>query len=224
MASGSSLPSAQSPRVFLPEPAGLTACSGDDSVASVEKRLAPRLGAEFLGCFKSEETASVRGTSATRPVPMEYAIAFRVLGGPFNPADVDALLSRVRDQWKNYNPLSKQHSEYVARLNAMIQGQDSKPNATPIASIKPILISIDRLSPEAYLVLSVRHYVSAGDTGEITSTKASGAVMVLQGTQLIRLEILRELRNPSDVDIVRQQVVAWAHEIAVHAEGNPRSQ
>jgi hypothetical protein len=155
---------------------------------------------------------------------VEYAIAFRISGGPFSPANVDALLSKVQDQWKNFNPLSKEHDEYVTRLNAMIHGTDSKPNAAPLASIKPILISIDRLSPEAYLVLSVRHYVSMGETGEITSTKASGAVVVLQGTRLIRLEILRELRNPSDVDVVRQQVVTWAHEIAVHAGDNPRSQ
>lgn len=223
MVNGVSGANSQSPEAFLPAPAGLAACASDDLVAPIEKRLASRLGAKFVGCFKSEETTTLLGDGGKHPVPVEYAIAVRILGGPFSPANLDVLLSRVREQWKNFKPLSKEHGEYVARLNSMIQNVDSKPHATPVASIKPVLISIDRLSPEAYVVLSVRHYAAAGDAGTIISTKADGTAMVLQGTRLMQLEIVHELRDPSDVDAVRQQIVAWAQEIAAHTGDKPRS-
>ncbi|MGH8297778.1 MAG: hypothetical protein ACRES6_00670 [Steroidobacteraceae bacterium] len=181
--------------------------------------MAPRLGAEYIGCFKSRETTTLPGDAAQQPVPVEYAIALRISGGPFTLADMDLLLSRVREQWQNFKPLSREHGEYVARLNAMIRGVDSKASPAAITSIKPALISIARLSPEAYLVLSVRHYASAGSAGTITSTKADGTAMVLQGTALVRLEMLRELRAPSDVDAVRKQITAWAREVAADAGG-----
>lgn len=166
----------------------------------------------------------LRGEGATHPVPVEYAIALRFPGGPFSTVDMDALLSKVREQWKNFKPLSKEHSEYVAQLNAFIQGADPKVNAAPLTSIKPILISIERLSPEAYLVLSVRRYVSAGSAGTVISTKIVGTAMVLQGARLMQLEILRELRDPSDVDSVRQQIVRWTHDIVAGTGTKTRSQ
>lgn len=223
MANGVSVTNSQSSEAFLPAPAGLAACASDDPVASVEKRLAPRLGAKFVGCFKSEEMARLRGNGGKHPVPVEYAIAVRMLGGPFSPANLDMRLSRVREQWKNFKPLSKEHGEYVERLNSMIQSVDSGSHAAPVASIKPVLISIDRLNPQAYVVLSVRHYVVAGNTGTMISTKADGTAIVLQGTRLMQLEILRKLSDPSDVDAVRQQIVAWTQEIAAHTGDKPRS-
>ena len=224
MANGVSAPNSRLPEASLQGPVGLAACTSDDSVAAVEKRLALQLGAQFVGCFKSQETINLRGGGAKHIVPVEYAIAMQILGGPYHPATLETLLSRVRDQWKNFKPLSKEHHEYVAQLNAMIQGVGSNADSTQIASISPVLISIDRISPEAYVVLSVRHYVSAGETGKIISTKVNGTAMVLHGTRLLQLEILRELHDPSDVDTVRHEIQAWVEEIAADAGNNPRSQ
>lgn len=224
MANSAPVPNLDSQEALLPVPIGLVACSSDDSVAAVEKQLAPRLGAKFVGCFKSQETTKLRGRVAGHTVPMEYAIALQILGGPFSPASLDSLLSRVRDQWKNFKPLSKEHAEYVSRLNAMIQAVASKTDSTTIASIEPVLVSIDRLNPEAYVVLSVRQYVFTGESETITQIKANGTAMVLQGPRLMHLEIIRELRNPSDVDAVRQQILAWTDEIATHAGDKSRSQ
>jgi len=49
---------------------------------------------------------------------------------------------------------------------------------------------------------------------QVKSVKADATAMVLQGTRLLRLTILREVRSPSDVDEVRTQIDAWARAVA----------
>jgi hypothetical protein len=44
----------------------------------------------------------------------------------------------------------------------------------------------------------------------VRSLKANAAAMVRQGTHLVRLEIIRELRDPTDVESVRTQIAAWS--------------
>lgn len=221
LAQGASIGNTPLTDVPIPAPKGLGPCASNDPVVSIERRLAPRVGAKFVGCFRSKDMTALHGNGAKHPFPVEYAIASSISGGPFSPADIDLLLSKVRKQWKDFQPLSSEHREYIAQLNAFIQEGHPKAGEPSITSIKPTLIAIERLDRLAYVVISVRHYVS-GD-GMVTSTKADGSAMVLQGTRLVQLQILRELRDPSDVGTVRTQIVAWAHEVMASSGNAPRS-
>jgi hypothetical protein len=197
--------SAQSNAVRLPIPAGLAPCDADDPVAKVVKRAAASMGAEELGCFRSEETTTIQGSAGTASVPRERAFASRMPGGPYSSADLDSLLSKVRDQWRNFDPLSTAHREdYVARINAMVEVSSGVRSS--IRSITPLLVSIEPLNSRSYVVVSIRKY--AGQ--RVSSTKVDGLAMALQGGHLLRMEIQRELTAAADVDDVRRQIAVWA--------------
>jgi hypothetical protein len=190
--------SAQTSGARLPTPDGLNPCKDDDAAASTEKRVAPSLGAEQLACFASDEKPMLHGTSKTFALPVEHAVALSVLGGPYGREDLDAL--------------SKQHEDYLARLNSPINGTNSqKPS---IESVKPVLVSINRMDDQSYAVVSIREYTIAVGGEQVRSIKANGAAMVLQGSRLVHIEIIRELGASSDAEDVRTQIAAWSRAVA----------
>jgi hypothetical protein len=108
-------------------------------------------------------------------------------------------------------PLSKQFREdYVARVNSLLKDVTH----VSMESVKPILVSIDRLDANSYAVTSIREYVMSAGGERVRSVKATAVVMVLQGTQLVRLEILREIHGPSDVDEARTRIAVWSRAVA----------
>ena len=214
--------SAQISEVKLPVPNELILCEDDDPVVSAEKRVAPSVGAEYLACFTTNEKTALHGTSRTVVVPVEHAVAMSVTGGPYTREELDRLLSKVREQWKNFDPLSRQHEDYLTRLNSLIKGRSPAAHQTSIESVKPVLVSIDRMDDQSYAVVSIREYVIATDGERVRSIKANAAAMVLQGTRLVRLEIIRELHAPSDVDEVRTQIAAWSRAVAVDTAKSTR--
>jgi len=114
-------------------------------------------------------------------------------------------------QWQNFEPLSEQFREdYVARVNSLLE------DATQVSmeSVNPTLVSIDRLDANSYAVTSIREYMMSAGGERVRSVKATAAAMVLQGTQLVRLEILREIGGLSDVDEARTQIGVWARAVA----------
>jgi len=133
----------------------------------------------------------------------------KMSGGPFGREDLDELLSKVRDAWKNFNPLSRRHEDYVAQLNSLLGGT----MAGSIESVRPLLVSIDRLDDRSYAVLTIRQTAISVAGEPVRSVKVTGTAMVLQGTSLVRLEMIREMRTPSDVDEVRAQIVAWSRTV-----------
>lgn len=198
----------------LPIPGNLKPCAPGSPVASVEGHVAAKLGGEFLGCFQSEQ--EITAPSATKGVrmPVEYAFAIAVQGGGYTPADLDKLLSTVKEQWNGFNPLSKEYKEtYTARLNELIKGSGLVVSPTFIA-IKPELVSIDRTDSNYYSVTSIRTYVLELNGERGTLTKVNSDAVVLQNSQLIRLTIQRALSNPADVADVQGQIVDWARAIA----------
>jgi hypothetical protein len=179
----------------------------------VEARVAAKLGGEFLGCFRSEQTIMVQGATKPVPVPLEYAFAMDVPGGPYTSADLDKLLSRVTEQWKDFEPLSKEFENYTARLNEVIKGAGASPSAT-VSSIKPVLVSIDRVGAKAHSVVSIRSYVL--DTGgeQVSTTRVEAAAVVLRRSGLVRLTMLRALTDPSDVAQLQSEITEWAQATA----------
>ena len=210
----SAVASAQTNGDSLPTPNGLNLCQDDDPVVSTEKRVASAVGAEYLACFTSNEKIALHSAARTLMVPAEHAVAMSVLGGPYRREDLDALLSKVREQWKNFDPVSKQHANYLARLNSLIKGASTDSQQASIESVKPVLVSIDRIDDQSYVVVSVREYAIAADGERVRSIKANAVAMVLHGARLVRLEIIRELRAPSDVEEVRTQIAAWSRAAA----------
>jgi hypothetical protein len=210
----SAVTSAQTSGIRIPTPRGLNLCKDNDSVASAEKRLAPSIGADYLACFASTEKLALHGSSKKSSLPVEHAVALSISGGPFGREDLDAVLSEVRAQWKSFDPLSKQHEAYLAKLNSLINGSSSQP--VPIESVKPVLVSIDRPDDQWYAVVSIREYAIEADGERVRSLKAHAAAVVLQGTRLVRLEIIRELRAPSDVEDVRTKISAWSRAVAAN--------
>ncbi len=206
--------SAQTGAIKLPAPTNLTSCQDDDPVALAEKRVAPAAGAEYLACFASNEKVTLQGPSKTLLLPFEHAVALSIAGGPYTRIDLDNLLSKVREQWQSFDPLSAQHEDYVTRINSLIKESNSDAQRVSVDSIKPVLVSIDRLDEQSYAVVSIREYAITVDGEQARSIKTNAAAVVLQGTRLVRLEIIRELRAPSDVDEVRKEIKAWSHAVA----------
>jgi hypothetical protein len=127
-------------------------------------------------------------------------------------------LSAAREQWKNAAPQFSQHGDYLTWLNSLINGPYSRQSA--IESVKPVLVSIDRIDDHSYVIVTIREYVIAVDSEEFRSIKATTSAIVLQEPQLVRLSIQRELRAPSDVEDVRKQIAAWSRAVS---EGSAKS-
>lgn len=214
LALASAVASAQTGAVRLPAPTNLTSCKDDDPVALAEKRVAPAAGAEYLACFASKEKVTLHGPSKTLLLPIEHAVALGITGGAYTRLDLDNLLSKVREQWQGFDPLSAQHKDYVTRINSLIQEGNSDAHRVSVDSVKPVLVAIDRLDEQSYAVVSIREYAITVDGEQARSIKTNAAAVVLQGTRLIRLEIIRELHAPSDVDEVRKQIATWSHAVA----------
>jgi hypothetical protein len=194
----------------LPTPQGLQPCAPDDPAATLEARVAAKLGGEYLGCFRSERTVTPPGTVAVAPTPVEYAFRMAIQGRDYKLADLDNLLSTVKQQWKDFDPLSKEFKEsYMARLNELIKGGNSTASQR-IASVKPVLVSIDRGRDNYYSVTSIRTYVVDSNGGRVTLTKVNSDAVVLRGSQLIRLTIQRALTDPTDVAQVQGEIADWA--------------
>jgi hypothetical protein len=195
--------------VRMAAPKGLSPCAQDDPVATMEARVAPSIGGEFLSCFQSEQKIAVPGATGLAPVPFEYAFAIRLAGDDHSSADLDKLLSTVTAQWKDFQPLSTEfHDNYIARLNALIK-KAGEPSET-VTSIKPVLVSIGRLDAKSYSVVSIRGYVFNANGGQVSETKVNADAVVLRGRSLIRLTMQRMLTGASDVTELQAEISQWA--------------
>ena len=189
----------------LVAPKGLVPCEPNDPLVAIETRVAGSIGGLFLSCFNSEKDIEVQGATA----PLEYAFAIRIAGSGYTSADLDKLLSTVTAQWKDFQPLSKEfHNNYIARLNALIKGADEA--SATIASVKPVLVSIDRLDANSYSVISIRNYVFNENGRQVSTTKVNADAVVLRGQNFVRLTMQRMLTDVSDVSQLRTEISEWA--------------
>ena len=198
----------------LPAPSGLVPCSASDPAAAAVSAIATKLGGEFLGCFLSPTKVATPTTADARSSPVEHAIAIGLHGNAYTLNDLSQQLFKVRDQWKTFDPLDKQsRDKYIARLNDLLANSNAK-NVTKIASVSPVLVSIDQLDSSYYLVTSLRTYTVGADTGRTTFTQVNSDAVVLRHSRLIRLTIQRTLHDPADVAQVQTEITKWAQAIA----------
>jgi hypothetical protein len=75
-------------------------------------------------------------------------------------------------------------------------------------SVKPVLVSIEQLGPDAYSVVSLRTYQLTGQP--LKSVKVNADAVVLVDSTLVRLTILREVQSAADVSDAQAQISRWA--------------
>jgi hypothetical protein len=203
---------AQTTSSGLPAPKGLSSCAPSDPLAVVEANVAAKFGGAFLGCFKSERTITVQGATKPVLVPFEFAMAID-FPGPYTLADLDKLLSRGIEQWKAFEPLSKESENYTVRLNELIKGAGTSSKAS-VSSVKPVLVSIGRIGPKSFSVISIRSYVLDASGEQVSLTKVNASADVLHGSRLVRLTVQRVLTDPADVTEVQSEIAEWANAVS----------
>jgi hypothetical protein len=193
----------------IPAPQGLSACPPESPLSGMVKRVASGFGT-LTGCFVSRDQAPVHGVD--KPVEWAFAIAlFQSASGPFTVASVDQLYDTTEQQWKNVAPLwSKDKTAYEQRVRELIQKTSSSASSQDNMSIEqPVLVSMQRIDPESYMVVSIRRRTISKDGAAVSFDTAEGFALILNDGKLTRLTIQRQLRGQSDVDAVRSEIADW---------------
>ena len=200
-------------------PSGLKTCKADGPLEKILSRTASPYGT-LQGCFISEEQVQIKGKDKVMKMPLEVAFAIAFLPHKTTSvtvADVNALYLKTANQWKNVDQTwPKNRSNYEKKLNAMVKNiLSEKPSdpGTPLSVDEPVLVSMERLSPESYTVVSIRRRTvsMAGDHFITTKVEGSG-IVVIQG-QLMRLTITKELRKSSDIESVKASLASWVRSL-----------
>jgi len=178
----------------------------------MEASAAAKFGGVLWGCFKSEKTIMVQGATKPILVSFEFAIAID-FPGPYTVADLEKLLSKGIEQWKAFEPLPNESENYTVRLNELIKGAGTG-SAASVSSVKPVLVSIGRIGPKSFSVVSIRSYVLDESAEQISLTKVNASADVLHGSKLVRLTIQRVLTDPSDVAQVQSEIAEWANAVS----------
>lgn len=78
---------------------------------------------------------------------------------------------------------------------------------------EPILVSMKRISPSAYIVVDIRRQNFALAKDAINSVQVVGDALVFKGGRIIRLTIERELRSNADVRALSSAINSWADKV-----------
>jgi hypothetical protein len=73
-----------------------------------------------------------------------------------------------------------------------------------------VLVSIGRIGPKSFVVVSIRSYVLDTSGEQVSLTKVNASADVLRGPKLVRLSVQRVLTDPSDVAQVQSEIAEWA--------------
>lgn len=193
----------------IPPPHGLSVCEPESQLLATMKRIASEFGT-LSGCFVSTERAPVNGID--KPVESAFAInLFQSASGPFTVASVDQLYATTEQQWKNVAPLwGKDETAYEQRVRKLIQKTSSSASAQSKVSIEqPALVSMQRINPGSYMVVSIKHRKTSKDGVAFTFDTVEGYALILSNGKLTRLTIQRQLRGQSDVNEVESEIAGW---------------
>jgi hypothetical protein len=200
----------------LPVPRGLKTCTADGASASGMERMASALGGPALGCFQSGETAELHGSKKTYAVPVEYAFAVEMKGGPYAALDVDILMADVTTEWKGAKPLNQDtRADYERRLDGLIEKAPPSAAPQPAEPVKPpVLVSIEQLDSVSFAVVAIRQRQVPLNGESFSIAQVDAAAVVLKQAKLVRLSIARELRSKADVEAAREEIADWASAVA----------
>ena len=193
----------------IPPPQGLSVCAPESQILVAMKRIASGFGT-LAGCFVSTEQAPVNGID--KPVESALAITlFQRASGPFTVASVDQLYATTEQQWKNVAPLwSKDKTAYEQHVRRLVQEVLSSASMQSKMSIEqPVLVSMQRIDPGSYMVVSIRRRKLSNDGILFTFDTAEGYALILNDGKLTRLTIQRQLRGQGDVNEVESEIAGW---------------
>lgn len=201
----------------VPAPRGLHHCPPQSRLSTVLARVASRYGAESY-CFVSGHLVHVKSKLKTLDVPIEIGFAY-IFGSqgqtPFTTANLDALYSKVKKQWAVVSKTwPHEKLDYEKEVNSLLKNDGAeKTNGLKTTIPRPVLVSMKRISPNAYVVVNIRrqHFSMKKDT--INSVQVVGDALVLKGGKLIRLTIERELRTSTDVSKLTSAIDSWTDKV-----------
>lgn len=205
---------AQPADAVIPAPRGLSACATNSTLSKALKLVAFKSGT-LAGCFVSSEQAPLHGMD--RPLESAFAITlFQRASGPYTVASVDQFYATTEHQWKNVTPLwDKDKSTYEQRVRKLIQEvSSSTPVQGGMSISQPVLVSMRRIDPSSYTVVSIRRRKISKDGTAFSLDTAEGYALILNDGNLMRLTIQRQLRGQRDVDSVKSEIADWVQKIS----------
>ena len=201
----------------VPPPRGLHQCPPDSRLSMALARIADRYGSDS-DCFVSNRRVHMKTTIKTLDVPIEFGFVYIFKGdgrAPFTVTDLNALFLKAKKQWSAVSKTwPHEKKAYEKEVQGFLKDSDAeKGNALKTKIPEPILVSMKRISPSAYIVVDIRrqHFALAKDT--INSVQVVGDALVLKGGRLIRLTIERELRSSLDVRTLSSAIKSWADKV-----------
>jgi hypothetical protein len=142
---------------------------------------------------------------------VEYAFAIRLVdkpNGPYTHQDIESNLSLVKEKWKAYPPLEAlRKQEYESRISALLAAVGTDPMRMYLA--QPLLVSLDRVGNGGFYIISIRQRNMSLGAHSVISTAVDGSGLILKDGKLLRLSLIRELRAPGDIELVKRAIVAW---------------
>ncbi|MGH8427331.1 MAG: hypothetical protein ACRES7_05020 [Gammaproteobacteria bacterium] len=211
------LASARADSFAIPTPQGLQACGPNNPMLKVTKDAAARYGT-YDGCFVSGEFVTLQGATHTLTIPRSFASVIRhspPQGKSFSATDISDMLAKSKSEWRNVDKTWKNgNPSYQKRVNALLnQAPVQGKHSSGMKVLKPILVLIRRLDARAFIVVSVRprDITVAGSTYH--NIKVNGFTLILKGSDLYELQLVREYQASDDIDTVKSGIVAWAHAV-----------
>jgi hypothetical protein len=201
----------------VPTPQGLIPCSPQSPLIASLTRMIGQSGT-LDGCFVSREHVQIQGSTKVIDQPLQFGFAITASpnpSGPFTTANIDALYSKTQAEWNNVAPTwSQSQSTYEQGVKDELQ--KSLPNGAPQVNLtipQPLLISMERIDPNAYIVISVRQRQMTMNGNIVAPVAANGYALILRQGHLVRLTLERQVRSSADVDAVKSETVAWAESV-----------
>jgi hypothetical protein len=191
-------------------PAGLRNCRSDDPILAVTQKMAASQSLEYLGCFLSDKTVELHGENKGVSHLLTYAYALKISPPGQTSGDLDALYNNIIMQWKNFKPLANDQLEYENKISDLVEkiSPENAPKAK-IALTTPVLVRIEKLNENSYLVISIRERKVAINSETYISTSIDGTAVLLREGTLVRLSLVRELQSKSDITTVDEAVRNW---------------
>lgn len=201
----------------IPGPPGrLRLCPSDSPIASMLAQAVGQAGV-MVGCFVSSDQVQLRAVPRAVDYPVEYAFAIRFAqkpSGPYTTRDMEHNLSLTEETWRAFQPLWElSKPQYERRINDLLVATTnvaSEPLTLVLA--QPLLVSIDSFGELGFSVVSIRQRKISLGANFMVSTAVDGSGLVLVSGQLTRLSFVRELREPSDVELVKKAIGSWIRE------------
>ncbi len=165
---------------------------------------------EYLACFLSDQRVELRGENKGAPHLLTYAYALKISSSDQTSRDLDALYQNIVLQWKNFKPLATDRREYENKISDLLAkiAPDNAPKVQ-IALATPLLVRIEKINENSYLVISIRERKFAINSETYISTSIDGTAVLLREGTLVRLSLARELQSKSDITIVDETVRNW---------------